>query len=52
MKAADAQIIAMRVAGTPTLVVAGKYRINMDSIRSLDELASLVQFLVDKEAHR
>ena len=49
MKAADAQIIAMRVPGTPGLVVNGKYRILTDSVADLDELTALVRYLVDKE---
>jgi thiol:disulfide interchange protein DsbA len=49
MKAADAQITAMRIPGTPGLVVNGKYRIITDSVRDLDELTALVNYLVDKE---
>jgi thiol:disulfide interchange protein DsbA len=49
MKAADTQIIAMHVPGTPCIVVDGKYRINMDSLQSLDDLIDLVRYLVDKE---
>jgi thiol:disulfide interchange protein DsbA len=49
MKAADTQIIAMHVPGTPCIVVNGKYRINMDSLQSLDDLIDLVRYLVDKE---
>jgi len=52
MKAADAQVIAMDVPGTPTIVVNGKYRVNMDSLRSGDQLIDLVRFLVAKEAAR
>jgi thiol:disulfide interchange protein DsbA len=50
MKAADAQIIAMQVPGTPTLVVNGKYRIVMSAIRSQDDLVDLVNYLVAREA--
>ena len=50
MKAADAQITAMQVPGTPGIVVNGRYRINMDALQDLDGLVSLVQYLVDKEA--
>jgi protein dithiol oxidoreductase (disulfide-forming) len=49
MKAADAQITAMRVAGTPGLVVNGRYRIITDSVQDLDELTALLRYLVDKE---
>jgi len=48
MRAADAQVIAMRVPGTPCLVVNGKYRIELDSVSSVDEVIDLVRFLVDK----
>jgi len=50
MRAADAQIRAMQVPGTPCIVVNGKYRVNMDSIGSGDELIDLVRFLVAKES--
>ncbi len=51
MKAADAQIEQMQVSGTPTLVVAGKYKVNMDNITSLPQLIEVVKFLVAKEVH-
>jgi thiol:disulfide interchange protein DsbA len=50
MRAADAQIEAMRVPGTPCIVVNGKYRVNMDAMRSVDDLIGVVKFLVAKEA--
>jgi len=49
MKAADAQVAAMQVPGTPCIVVNGKYRVEMDSLRSTDELIDLVRFLVARE---
>ena len=49
MKAADAEVVAMKVPGTPALVVNGKYRIIMDSLQTQDDLFSLVSYLVDKE---
>ncbi len=49
MKAADAQVVAMKIPGTPSVVVAGKYRIIMDSLQSLDDLTGLVRYLVDRE---
>jgi thiol:disulfide interchange protein DsbA len=49
MRAADAQVIAMQVPGTPCIVVNGKYRVNMDSLRTADELGELVNHLVAKE---
>ena len=45
---ADKQIVDMKIAGTPTIVVAGKYRIENDAIRGLD-IVELVNFLVAKE---
>ncbi|HTV79869.1 MAG TPA: thiol:disulfide interchange protein DsbA/DsbL [Steroidobacteraceae bacterium] len=50
MKAADAQVVAMKIPGTPCIVVNGKYRINMDSLRDIDDLFSLVRYLVAKES--
>jgi len=50
MKAADAQIVAMQVPGTPCIVVNGKYRVEMDSLRTPDELIELVRFLVARES--
>jgi thiol:disulfide interchange protein DsbA len=52
MRSADAQVIAMQVPSTPCLVVNGKYRINMDSMHSEDDLISVVRYLVDKESRR
>ena len=39
---------AQGIASVPTLVVNGKYRLNMTSIRSLAELNELVNFLLKK----
>jgi thiol:disulfide interchange protein DsbA len=50
MRAANAQVMAMQVPGTPCIVVNGKYRLNMDSLRSSDELIDLVKYLVAKES--
>jgi protein dithiol oxidoreductase (disulfide-forming) len=50
MKQADAQIIAMKVSGTPTLVVNGKYRINNENVSTTNEIVELVKFLVEKES--
>ena len=47
---ADAQIIAMQVSGTPTLVVNGKYRVNHDVVRNPDEVVALVKYLVAVES--
>jgi len=50
MKAADRQIIEMRVDRTPTLVVNGKYRLHAQSAGGYDELIALVKWLVEKES--
>ena len=50
MRQADAQIMAMRVSGTPTIVVNGRYRINNENLESTDALVELVRFLVAKES--
>jgi thiol:disulfide interchange protein DsbA len=50
MRQADAQIITMRVAGTPTLVINGKYRINNEALPSTDSIIELTKFLVAKES--
>ena len=36
------------ITNVPTLVVNGKYRLNMGSVKSLQELSSLVNFLLEK----
>jgi len=38
------------VPGTPCIVVNGKYRIEMSSLRSSDELIDVVKYLVNKES--
>jgi thiol:disulfide interchange protein DsbA len=50
MKAADAKVMQMQVPGTPCIVVNGKYRINMDSLSSQDDVVELVKYLVAKES--
>jgi thiol:disulfide interchange protein DsbA len=50
IRQADAQIKAMQVPGTPTLVVAGKYRIESNAVRTLEDTIALVNFLVAKES--
>ena len=50
MRAADAQIFAMQVDSTPTIIVNGKYRVKRDSLTSNDQLVELVKFLVAKES--
>jgi thiol:disulfide interchange protein DsbA len=54
MRGADAQVLAMQVPGTPTLVVDGRYRIAENVISealhtgSPDQVIPLVRFLVEK----
>lgn len=50
IKQAEAQIKEMQVLSTPTLVVAGKYRVNSEAFRTVDEIIDLVSFLVTKES--
>ena len=49
MKAADEQVTAMQVPGTPCIVVNGKYRLHLESVNSEEEFIELVKFLVAKE---
>jgi len=49
IRQADSQIKAMQVTGTPTLVVAGKYRVNNENLTSNDDMIELVKYLVAKE---
>ena len=48
MRQADAQITAMQVPGTPCIVVDGKWRVEMDSLRTPEDVVSVVNFLVAK----
>ena len=50
IRAADAQILAMHVDATPTLIVNGKYRVIRDSLQTNDQLIELVKYLVAKES--
>jgi thiol:disulfide interchange protein DsbA len=50
MHAADAQINAMQVPGTPCIVVNGKYRVNMGALNSANDVISVVRYLVEKES--
>src|SRR6516225_7144056 len=50
LRAADAQIVAMHVDATPTLIVNGKYRVIRDELKSNDELIELVKYLVAKDS--
>jgi len=48
MREADAQVMAMQIPGTPCIIVDGKYRIVMDSLKSNDDVIRLVKYLVAK----
>lgn len=48
----EALIRAWQVGGTPTFVVAGRYRIENDGIATTQELKALVNFLVGRERSR
>jgi len=50
MRAADAQILAMHVESTPTIIVNGRYRVVRDSLADNDQLVELVKYLVAKES--
>jgi len=51
MRAADAQIQAMQVSGTPTIVVNGKYRVTReDWSKNTAQFIELVKYLVAKES--
>jgi protein dithiol oxidoreductase (disulfide-forming) len=50
IKQAEAQIKAMEISGTPTLVVAGKYRLNNDNFTNVGDIVELVNYLVAREA--
>ena len=49
MKQSDALVKAFLVEGTPTLVVAGKYRVNNSMLSGANDFVDLVRFLVQKE---
>lgn len=49
MKQWDALVKAYQVSGTPTLIVAGKYRLDLAMVGSVQETIDLVRFLVQKE---
>lgn len=49
MSRADKKIKSYGVLETPTLIVNGKYRINMQAVKKTDEMIALVLWLVRKE---
>lgn len=50
VKKADAFVRATGIDQTPTLIVAGKYRVTASSAGSNDKLVELVRYLIDKES--
>lgn len=50
VKKADAFVRAAGIDQTPTIVVAGKYRVTASSAGSNEKLVELVKYLVDKES--
>lgn len=50
MKQADSQIIAMRIPGTPSIVIQGKYLLETDQVSDFAELLELTRFLIAKES--
>jgi len=50
MRMADAQIGAMQALSTPTIVVNGKYRLQMQDAGSAGQFIELVKYLVAKES--
>ena len=50
IRAADAQILAMQVPGTPCIIVNGHYRVNDDSVRGADQLIAVVRYLISKDS--
>lgn len=49
MKRADAQIKAMGVTGTPTMVVDGKWRYDLSTAGGVEQMVELTQYLVGLE---
>ena len=50
VRAAEGLIQTYRVDRTPTIIVNGKYRVNVESAGGADELVELVKWLVAKES--
>lgn len=50
MRMADAQIGAMQALSTPTIIVNGKYRLQMQDAGGVSQLVELVKYLVAKES--
>ncbi len=50
VRQSDAQILAMRITGTPSIVVNGKYVLITENLPSIEDYISVVNFLVAKES--
>ena len=50
MRMADAQIGAMQALSTPTIIVAGKYRLQAQTAGGISQMIELVKYLVAKES--
>jgi thiol:disulfide interchange protein DsbA len=50
MRMADAQIGAMQALSTPTIIVNGRYRLQMQTAGGVNQLIELVKYLVAKES--
>jgi thiol:disulfide interchange protein DsbA len=48
---ADGMLMRYRVSATPTVIINGKYRLDVPSAGGPDELIELVKWLVAKESH-
>jgi protein dithiol oxidoreductase (disulfide-forming) len=48
---ADGMLMRYRVSATPTMIINGKYRLDVPSAGGPDELVELVKYLVAKESH-
>jgi thiol:disulfide interchange protein DsbA len=49
VRQADARVRSAQVDGTPSLLVNGKYRVSAKLAGGMDEMLSVVDFLIDKE---
>jgi thiol:disulfide interchange protein DsbA len=49
MKRADAQIKAMGVTGTPTMIVDGKWRYDLGTAGGVDQMVDLTNYLIGLE---
>jgi thiol:disulfide interchange protein DsbA len=52
VKQSDAQILAMRITGTPSIVVNGKYVLNSENLPTIDDYIAVIKFLIAKETKK